>query len=142
MARQSILDRFRPVAAPGPGGSTGVPSDDDRGPEWELAPVFAALAPAIHAADAAIADAERSAHELIAAATAQATQTAEQARVEASSVRAAAAARVLSEAQIKDTANLTAAKKRATSLARRAGRHVPAAATRVIAALTAEVTQS
>src|SRR5450756_2853427 len=44
MARLSILDRFRPVGAPGPAGLAGVPAADEQGPAAELAPVFAALA--------------------------------------------------------------------------------------------------
>src|SRR5674476_1314795 len=44
MARVNILDRFRPVGAPGPAGLAGVPAADEQGPAAELAPVFAALA--------------------------------------------------------------------------------------------------
>ena len=38
MALLSILDRFRPVGAPGPAGPVGVPPTDDQGPAAELAP--------------------------------------------------------------------------------------------------------
>ncbi len=141
MARQSILDRFRPVGAPGLGGATGVPLEDERGPAWELAPVFAALAPAITAADEAIAEADHAAKVLTSAATEQATQQGEQARLEAESLRAAAATRVLSDGQLADTANLGAAKKRAGNLTRRAHRRLPSAVDQVITAVIAEVKQ-
>ena len=49
MARLSILDRFRPVGAPGAAGPVGVPAADDQGPAAEVAPVFAALADGVGA---------------------------------------------------------------------------------------------
>lgn len=142
MARQSILDRFRPVGTPGPGGSTGVPTEDDRGPEWELAPVFAALTAVIQAADATIAEAERSAAQLTATAATHATQSAEQARLDAVSVRASIAAELLDEAHVTGATNLATARKHSASLSRNAHRGLPAAAAHVIDALITDLAPS
>lgn len=65
MARtlSDILRRFRPAAAPGPAAPPGVPVDRTAESAAELAPVFAALDPAVEEADrrgvAARAEADR-----------------------------------------------------------------------------------
>src|ERR1019366_3273449 len=61
MARPNILDRFRPVGAPGPAGPAGVPAADDQGPAVELAPVFDALAADVQACRTLVAEARRDA---------------------------------------------------------------------------------
>ena len=58
----SILDRFRPVDAPGPAaGVAGVPAADDQGPAAELAPVFAALAADVESCRKLVEEARREA---------------------------------------------------------------------------------
>jgi len=116
MARPNILDRFRPVGAPGPAGPAGVPAVDDLGPAVELAPVFAALDADVQSArmvvEQALREADREllhAHELAAAILAQA-------RVEAGVERARAAARVERVASEQDERLLGQADKEAREL--------------------------
>ncbi|MDO8106967.1 hypothetical protein Q6348_07120 [Isoptericola sp. b441] len=66
MAWQSILDRFRPVGAPGPAGPAGVPSQDATGPAAELAAVFEALRPDVEQASRTVAEARVRAQRLVA----------------------------------------------------------------------------
>ncbi|MCV2393563.1 hypothetical protein OEB99_04515 [Actinotalea sp. M2MS4P-6] len=92
MAWQSILDRFRPVGAPGPAAAAGVPSQDVTGPAAELAPVMAALRPDMEAAAARLAAAEAEAEQIVARARERAATTLATARSRAPGARAKAAA--------------------------------------------------
>ncbi len=94
MARLSVLDRFRPVGAPGPAGPAGVPATDEQGRAAELAPVFAALADDVAACAALVEDARLQAENDVAAASSQAAAIVSQARLDAGAARANAASRV------------------------------------------------
>ncbi len=94
MARLSVLDRFRPVGAPGPAGPAGVPATDEQGTAAELAPVFAALAADVDACAMLVEDARRHAEQDVAIAQRQAAAILSQARLDAGAARANAAARV------------------------------------------------
>ncbi len=132
MARMSVLDRFRPVGAPGPAGPAGVPAVDGQGPAMELAPVFAALAADVEANAMLVEGARRQAERDISAARTQADAVVSQARLDAGAARAGAAARVEREAGERDSlvvdqARLEAAALEATGLAR-----IPAVVVNVI----------
>ena len=94
MARPNILDRFRPVGAPGPAGPAGVPVSDDQGPAAELAPVFAALAADVESCRKLVEEAQREADGQLARAHERAAAIIAQARLDAGAERAGAAARV------------------------------------------------
>jgi len=61
MARPNILDRFRPVGAPGAASPAGGPASDTLGPAAELVPVFAALADDVESCRTLVEDARRDA---------------------------------------------------------------------------------
>jgi hypothetical protein len=108
MARSSILDRFRPVGAPGPAGPVGVPSTDVPGYVTELAPVFAALTTDIDACRSVVRDARQRAEAAVARARADAAAEIARARREAPAARAAAAT-AITEAAAHDDARVIAA---------------------------------
>lgn len=116
MARLSILDRFRPVGAPGPAGPAGVPAADNQGPAAELAPVFAALAADAASCAALVEEARLSAERDVAKARAQAAAILSQARLEAGAERAKAAARVEQAASYRDAPLLEQALHEAAAL--------------------------
>ncbi|MET3204915.1 MULTISPECIES: hypothetical protein [unclassified Arthrobacter] len=137
MARLSILDRFRPVGAPGAAGPVGVPAADDQGPAAELAPVFAALADGV-AANAALAEeSRRSAEEEVVRARAQAAAILSQARLDAGAARAKAAARVEQAASHSDAQVLEQARQEATALEEAGRARIPAVVTEVLDTLLA-----
>lgn len=116
MARSSILDRFRPVGAPGPAGPVGVPSTDVPGRVTELAPVFAALSPDIDACSAAVRDARQRAEAAVARARANAAAEVARAHREAPAARAAAAAAVTEAAAQHDARVIATAQETARSI--------------------------
>src|SRR5665811_2240014 len=94
MARSNILDRFRPVGAPGPAGPAGVPAADDQGPAVELAPVFEALAADVQACRRLVDEARREAEAALSLAHERGAAIIAQARLDAVTERVSAAARV------------------------------------------------
>jgi hypothetical protein len=136
---RDLLERFRPLGAPGPAAPAGVPAD--RGAELgrELEPVFAALADTlaeaarIRAAGAAEAGGRR------ARATEQARAVVETARTHADAERAAAAVGLRSRTEAETAATLAAAAREADEITRRVRERLPAQVDRVVAAVRAAV---
>lgn len=139
MARNSLLDRFRPVGAPGPAGPAGVPATDDEGPAAELIPVFEALDPSIDTTQRQAADAEARADHTVAAARRQAAALVEQARMDSARVRADAAARVSAEAARTDEDLLTRSRDEAAQLRRRGESRIPELAGSIVADLVSDL---
>ncbi|WES65284.1 hypothetical protein P0L94_04235 [Microbacter sp. GSS18] len=136
--RLSFLDRFRPVGAPG-AAATAVPAADRRGPEEELAPVFAALAPDVRAAEEAVAAAQRSAADAREEARASAASIVERAHADAAAARAEAALQVESAAAAADRDIVDAARAEADRIDDAARRALPAAVDRVVGRLREEL---
>ncbi|MDK1361050.1 hypothetical protein QNO00_12320 [Arthrobacter sp. zg-Y1219] len=139
MARNSLLDRFRPVGSPGPAGPAGVPATDDEGPEAELVPVFEALDPTIREAQELTNDASVRAADTVARARAQAAALVEQARIDSGAVRAAAAEKVSSEAEAADTEMLRQATEEAAELKERGEARMPELASVIVADLVQDL---
>lgn len=118
MAHSNILDRFRPVGAPGPVGPAGVPSTEERGPREELAPVFSALAPDVESARRLVEQAEKDAAALVERARDEASAVLARAQQDARSARADAAARITQETADRDEALLARARDEADALGR------------------------
>ncbi|WP_427007707.1 hypothetical protein [Pseudarthrobacter sp. H2] len=137
MAPLSILDRFRPVGAPGPAGPAGVPAADDQGPAAELAPVFAALAGDAASCAALVEEARLSAEGDVARARAQAAAIVSAARLEAGAERAKAAARVEQSASERDMQLLEQARREAAALEESGLARIPAVVGKVIDTLLA-----
>ena len=137
MARISILDRFRPVGAPGPAGPAGVPAADEQGPAAELAPVFAALAEDVARCNALVEEARRSAEEDLVRARAQAAAILSQARLDAGAERAKAAARVEQAASDHDEQVLEQACSEAAALAESGQALMPGIVSEVLETLLA-----
>lgn len=140
MARlRDLLDRFRPVGAPGAPSAVGVPADRSRELTAELDPVFTALAPV-----------EGECADLRVAATATAEQRRSTAARQAESVRADARARALAvraeaaaEAQQGALAEAAALRARAEqqqqALRARAADQMPAFVEQVLTAVRAQI---
>lgn len=139
MARNSLLDRFRPVGAPGPAGPSGVPATDDQGPEAELLPVFEALDPTIRDGRRLVDEAAARAEDSVARARTQAAAMVEQARMDSGAVRANAAAAVSREAERADEEMLRRATEEAAELRRRGESRVPALAASIVADLVSDL---
>ncbi|MBP3044384.1 hypothetical protein KKR91_07165 [Arthrobacter jiangjiafuii] len=139
MARNSLLDRFRPVGAPGPAGPAGVPATDDQGPAAELVPVFEALDPTIRQAQELTKDASTRAAETVAQARTQAAAMVEQARMDSGAVRAQAIAEVSQEARTADEEMLRAADDEAAELKRRGESRIPQLAAVIVADLVQDL---
>jgi hypothetical protein len=137
MARLNILDRFRPVGAPGAAGPAGVPAADDQGPAAELAPVFAALADGVAANTALVEEARRGAEEEVVRARARAAAILSQARLDAGAERARAAARLAQAASHSDAQLLEEARQEAAALEEAGRARIPAVVTEVLDALLA-----
>lgn len=118
MPHSNILDRFRPVGAPGPVGPVGVPGSGERGPDVELVPVFTALAPDIESARNLIDQAEKEAAGIVSRAREEASALLAKAQLDARSARAQAAARVTQDSTDRDQALLAKAHNQADALAR------------------------
>lgn len=137
MARPGILDRFRPVGAPGPAGPAGVPAADNQGPAAELAPVFAALAGDAASCAALVEEARLSAEQDVARARTQAAAILSQARLDAGAERAKAAARIGQEASDRDATLLEQARQEAAALEESGLARIPAVVSTVIDTLLA-----
>jgi vacuolar-type H+-ATPase subunit H len=138
MARLSILDRFRPVGAPGPAGPVGVPAVEEPGHAAELAPVFAALAPDIEACRRLVDDARRGAEDDLSRARDEAAAIVARARLESDAVRADAAAAVEHAASDQDERTRETARREAARLRATGTAGIPDAVGRVIDRLLAD----
>ena len=132
MARPNILDRFRPVGAPGPAGPAGVPATGDQGPAAELAPVFAALAQDVEHCRTLVEEARRDAAAALSRSQEQAAAITAQARLDAGAERAHAAARVEQAALKRDALLLAQARKEADNLEEDRAAMLPGTVRRVI----------
>ena len=139
MARNSLLDRFRPVGSPGPAGPAGVPAGDDQGPDAELVPVFEALDPTIRDSRELMKDSSKRAAETVAQARTRAAALVEQARMESGAVRARAAAEVSSTTQAADDRMLQEAAAEAAELKQRGESRVPELAAAIVADLVQDL---
>ncbi|HNV10272.1 MAG TPA: hypothetical protein PKN27_02925 [Propionibacteriaceae bacterium] len=138
MARSSILDRFRPVGAPGSAGPAGVPSVDERGPAVELIPVFAALALDVESSRMVVEEATSDAAAIVARAREQASALVAQAQLDARAARAGEAAQVERSAGDQDRSLLASARTQADDLARTGSAQLPALVSSVIERLVIE----
>jgi hypothetical protein len=138
MARVNILDRFRPVGAPGPAGLAGVPAADEQGPAAELAPVFAALAADVESCHRLVEEARQEADGALVRAHEQAAAILAQARLDAGAERARAAARVEQAASKRDALLLSQARKEADNLEEARTALLPATVRKVIDNLLSE----
>ena len=141
MPQSNILDRFRPVGAPGPVGPAGVPSTQDRGPWGELVPVFSALAPDIEAARTLVEQAEKDAADMLARARDEASALLAQSQLSARSARAEAAARVAKENTDRDEALLAHARHEAEVLATTGTARIPVMTRTVVDRMLEELRQ-
>ena len=141
MPHSNILDRFRPVGAPGPVGPTGVPAAAEHGPGVELVPVFIALAPDVESARTLVEGAEKEAAEIVRRARAEASALLAQAELDSRSARAAAATRVAEENTRHDEALLADARNQADALKRRGTALLPDMAHTVIGHMLAGLRQ-
>lgn len=142
MARNSLLDRFRPVGAPGPAGPAGVPATDNQGPEAELVPVFEALDPTVRETEALTTDAVKRAAQSVKQAREEAAAMVEKARMESGAVRAEAAAAVSREAAAADEEMLQRARDEADEIKRRGESRVPQLAAVIVADLVRDLLSS
>ena len=135
MARPNILDRFRPVGAPGPSGPAGVPSADVEGADAELLPVFEALQPDTEAARRHLEEASEQARTLLTDARRQADADVAQARLDSAAVRARAAEQVSREAAAQDQELLDRAQQRADGISAAAAGKLPPLARKIAASV-------
>jgi 3-hydroxyacyl-CoA dehydrogenase len=126
MSGTGILDRFRPIGAPGAAGSMGVPVSELRGAEAELAPVFAALASEWENADAVVAQATAAAAKARADAAERAADIVAAAQRSAPADQAAAAERIATAAAVADAQLQQAALVEAAAVRRKGARRLPA----------------
>ena len=118
MPHSTILDRFRPVGAPGPIGPAGVPAVGERGPSAELVPVVLALAPDIESARTLIEQAQQEAADIVGRARDEASALVARAQLDSRSARAGAATLVALDHTAHDQALLASARGQAEALAR------------------------
>jgi hypothetical protein len=142
MVRPNILERFRPVGAPGAAGPAGVPSDDVRGPAWELAPLFDALRPDVEAAQTAIDIAVAAAQKSRRDAETRAAEIRTEASLEAKAARAGAASRVARAAEHADAEYAARAETTGAALAEAAAEQLESVAAHVLTALMTDLSQS
>ena len=125
MALLSILDRFRPVGAPGPAGPVGVPPADDQGPAAELTVVFAALEPYVELCRRLVDEARAEAEHALPRARDEASAILAQARLAAGAARARAAAHVEQTASQQDERLRRLATVQAAELAEAGSQRMP-----------------
>jgi vacuolar-type H+-ATPase subunit H len=142
MPHSNILDRFRPVGAPGPVGPVGVPGSGERGPDVELVPVFTALAPDVESARNLIDRAEMEAADIVIRAREEASALLAQAQLDARSARAQAAALVTRDSTDRDQTLLAKAHDQADALARTRAALVSEMTQMVIGRMLAELRQT
>jgi hypothetical protein len=138
MARPNILDRFRPVGAPGAAVPAGGPASDALGPAAELAPVFAALAADVDSCRKLVEDARRDAGRELSRAQERADAMVSQARLDVDAEQARAAARVMEAASDQDAQLLGQASRKAAELEEAGTAKLPATVRKVIDALLSE----
>lgn len=141
MPRSNFLDRFRPVGSPGPAARTGVPAADVQGPQAELAPVFAALAPDLERCRALVDEARRDGEHELATARAAAEAVVAQAKLETESVRRLAYDGVLAASARDDTRLAQDATAEAEQITRRGKERLPDAVRRIVESLFAEAVE-
>ncbi|HUW78244.1 MAG TPA: hypothetical protein VMV52_05770 [Candidatus Nanopelagicaceae bacterium] len=134
----NILDRFRPVGAPGASGPVGVPSADVQGPAAELAVVFAALTNDVESCRTLIAEAKSSSEEDLSRARDQAAAIVAQANLDAGAERESAAARVKQAAKQQDDQLSRQATADAAILQKAGAARLPALVAEIIKTLTSE----
>jgi hypothetical protein len=137
MAGNSILDRFRPIGAPGRGLS-GVPHDEV-GAERELEPVFAALQADVDAARRRVEEASRAAAATREEAGRRSGELLAQARAAVAGVRAAAVLRVERDAAERERQVNADAQRRADELVSAAEPKLAVAAHELIDAMVDEL---
>src|SRR5512133_846364 len=138
---RELLNRFRPAGAPGAASGAGVPVDRRAGVEAELEPVFAALEETqrecARLREAALAAASGSGTE----AAGRAASIVERARLDATALRAEAAAEARQHAA-KEIAEVDAAAAEQVDEVRRAAQHRrPELVAAVVAAVRAELAE-
>jgi len=138
MARSSILDRFRPVGAPGPAGPVGVPATGEQGPAVELAPVFDALAPDVESCRQLVQEARREADGALSDALEEAAAIVARARLDEGAERARAVAQVEKDALARDAELLARARQEADDLERSRTALLPGAVRQVMERLWSE----
>lgn len=111
-----LLNRLRPVGAPGPAGPVAVPAEEEDRAAAELAPVFAALADTVAQTDALRAAATERAAATTAESEREAGTLVANATSRAAGERAAAAARVQASGADEAAALLDEAKRQSTRL--------------------------
>jgi len=125
------LDRFRPVGAPGAGG-TGVPADRSRELEAELTTVLALL-DGVHAECAGVlAEARRDAEQIVAAARAEAATMTGDAEQRARAAHDEAARQVLAAARTEAAGTVSRACRQASRIRERAEQRIPALVGKVV----------
>ncbi|WNM27897.1 hypothetical protein RN607_02510 [Demequina capsici] len=139
MRWQEILDRFRPVTAPGGAAESAEHVAERSGPVLELAPVFAALDADLDAAARLTAQAEALAVERLEQARRDAAADVARARREAPAREADAAASILADAAAEDAALMQRARDDAARLLDARSPRVAEAADAVVATLQADL---
>lgn len=140
MARvRGILDRLRPVGAPGGVARVGVPADPRDSLRRELAPVFACLEPVLRECARVRQEAEAAARQRREEAVGRADDILAKARAkgEAERTRAAASARV--EAMSEAERSLAAGRERAAQVRRRGEQRRPQLLARVLELVRADL---
>lgn len=138
MARQTILDRFRPLGAPGPAGPAGVAAADETGPAAELAPVFGALADDVDLCRGVVDEARQEAATALARAHESAAALVAEARLHAGAEHSRAAAVVEQAAAATDARLLATARVEADEIAAVGAARLPGTVRRVMDTLLAE----
>lgn len=138
MPRPNILDRFRPVGAPGAALPSGAPASDALGPAAELAPVFAALATDVDSCRSLVEDARREADLELSQARERGDATVAEARLARGVEQSRAAARVTQEASQEDAKLLERARRDADELEQVGATGLPVAVRKVIETLLTE----
>lgn len=138
MVRSNILDRFRPVGAPGAAGPVGVPVADKQGPAAELLPVFEALAADVEMGRELVAQARREAETELAGARERAAAIVARARLDAGAERQRAAARIEESAAARDAQLLDEAAAQAAGLTAAGRARLPALVRAIVDGLLAD----
>ncbi|MDJ0348019.1 hypothetical protein [Cryobacterium sp. PH29-G1] len=138
MARSNILDRFRPVGAPGAASPSGDAASDALGPAAELAPVFAALAADVEACRKLVEDARQSASDELSRAQERADAVIARARLDVGAEQARAAAAVLRTASEHDAQLLEQSSRKAAELEETGTAQLATAVHKVMDALVSE----
>lgn len=136
---RDLLERFRPAGTPGAAAPAGVPYDRSAALEDELRPVLDLLAPTDQQCVALLEEAGARADALRDDAAARAAASLAQARLRAEEARADAAESRRRVSDEEGAAELERATRAAAELGALARRRLPGLATRVVAAVRAEL---